>query len=136
MCVIVGTFVLVATAPPSAPQNLHVDSTGRDHFTLSWDTPKETGGGPVKHYIIEMYSLDDPEFIEKFQVDGSVTSYTASGLQQNGSGYMLSVVAENDMGVSETAAELDSPVLAGVCLTLVSYYVKKNPGCAHEWRKF
>ena len=83
MCVIVGTFVLVATAPPSAPQNLHVDSAGRDHFTLSWDTPKETGGGPVKHYIIEMYSLDDPEFIEKFQVDGSVTSYTASGLQQN-----------------------------------------------------
>ena len=110
-------LVLVATAPPSAPQNLHVDSTGSDYVTLSWDTPKDTGGGPVKHYIIEMYSLEEPEFIEKFQVDGSVKSYTASGLQQGG-GYMLSVRAENELGMSETAAELESPVLAGVCLSL------------------
>ena len=110
-------FVLVATELPSAPQNLHVDITGSDHVTLSWDTPVETGGGPINNYIIEMYSIDDPEFIEKFQVDGSSRSYTASGLQQ-GSGYMFSVRAENKLGVSESAAELDSPVLTGVYFTL------------------
>ncbi len=105
------------SAPPSAPQNLHVVSADGDRVTLAWDAPPDAvdDAGPVRNYIVEMYSLEDAEFIEKFPVDGTTRSYTATGLQTAGPGYVFSVRAENDAGVSENAAELDGPVLAGLC---------------------
>ena len=113
-------FVLVATAPPPAPQNLHVTSSGRDQVTIAWDAAAGDAQ-PVRNYVVEMYSLDDPEFIEKFAVDAARCSFSASGLQPGGSGYVFSVRAENELGLSDSAAELDSPVLAGVCPLLSSF---------------
>ncbi len=96
---------------PTAPSNLKVGTVSGDNVTLSWDAPK--GGAPFDNYVVEMYSMDNPEFIERFKVDAGSKSFRAEGLQE-GTEYMFMVKTENPVGTSKGAAELDNPVLAGV----------------------
>lgn len=44
--------------PPDPPTKLKVDLVTKDTVTLSWEPPKNNGGSPVKHYIIERLSWD------------------------------------------------------------------------------
>lgn len=44
--------------PPDPPTKLKVDLVTKNTVTLSWEPPKNNGGSPVKHYIIEKLSWD------------------------------------------------------------------------------
>ncbi|CAG5962790.1 unnamed protein product, partial [Menidia menidia] len=44
--------------PPDPPTKLKVNLVTKNTVTLSWEAPKNHGGSPVKHYIIERLSWD------------------------------------------------------------------------------
>lgn len=44
--------------PPDPPTKLKVNLVTKNTVTLSWEAPKNNGGSPVKHYIIERLSWD------------------------------------------------------------------------------
>lgn len=44
--------------PPDPPTKVKVNLVTKDTVTLSWEPPKNNGGSPVKHYIIERLSWD------------------------------------------------------------------------------
>lgn len=44
--------------PPDPPTKLKVNLVTKNTVTLSWEPPKNNGGSPVKHYIIERLSWD------------------------------------------------------------------------------
>lgn len=44
--------------PPDPPTKLKVNLVTKTTVSLSWEPPKNNGGSPVKHYIIERLSWD------------------------------------------------------------------------------
>ncbi|XP_010774204.1 titin-like, partial [Notothenia coriiceps] len=44
--------------PPDPPTKVKVNLVTKSTVTLTWEAPKNNGGSPVKHYVIERLSWD------------------------------------------------------------------------------
>nr|KAG5709145.1 hypothetical protein BaRGS_028601 [Batillaria attramentaria] len=100
---------ITVMGPPSPPQGpLDVVDIFADRCALLWDKPKEDGGAPVTHYIVEKMDLEKGEWekvceTEDMEIDVSdlVTGHK----------YQFRVSAVNSEGVSEPLGT-DGAVLA------------------------
>ncbi|CAH8566640.1 unnamed protein product [Schistosoma rodhaini] len=94
--------------PPDSPQGpLEVKNIKSDSCTLGWKPPKETGGCPVTHYVVEKQDQSTGEWtpVSKF-VRG--TEYDVLGLDE-GKKHKFRVRAANEFGLSEPL-ELDHTI--------------------------
>lgn len=96
---------------PSEPTNLQVAFFNTQTVRLTWTPPEVDGGGPLRHYVIEMKAAGEDDYEPIGKVKAGNLSYEAIGLTE-GQSYHFRVRAANAGGVSETAAELDEPVTA------------------------
>ncbi|CAH8545499.1 unnamed protein product [Schistosoma haematobium] len=94
--------------PPDSPQGpLEVKNIKSDSCTLGWKPPKETGGCPITHYVVEKQDQSTGEWtpVSKF-VRG--TEYDVLGLDE-GKKHKFRVRAANEFGLSEPL-ELDHTI--------------------------
>uniref|UniRef100_A0A3Q0KKY1 non-specific serine/threonine protein kinase n=1 Tax=Schistosoma mansoni TaxID=6183 RepID=A0A3Q0KKY1_SCHMA len=94
--------------PPDSPQGpLEVKNIKSNSCTLGWKPPKETGGCPVTHYVVEKQDQSTGEWtpVSKF-VRG--TEYDVLGLDE-GKKHKFRVRAANEFGLSEPL-ELDHTI--------------------------
>ena len=77
-------------------------------INLTWDAPE--GGATVGQYIVVMREAQKKKFKKVGRVDGNMFAFEVTGSLEGGHEYVLRVYAENEAGISDTAAELGSPV--------------------------
>jgi len=100
--VVEGTINVIVLDKPSAPQGpLEVLDTKPTEITLAWKPPKDNGGSPIEHYVLEK----KPKGSSKWQkVPGHIgpndTQATAKNLEP-GEEYDFRVVAVNENGESD-----------------------------------
>ena len=99
------------TDEPDAPKNLRVKDYWTDFIHVTWDAPSSDGGSPLTGYIIEKRDAMRTTWVKAGTVPADVTEFKAGGLFEGGS-YTFRVFAENKVGPSQTAAELDHPCTA------------------------
>ena len=88
-------YLLMCIEPPSAPRNLTLTARP-DNLTVHWTQPAELGGRADLFYIMESYDFDN--FASFVNLDGTITSYTVTGLRPY-TQYCVRVTAHN--GVSD-----------------------------------
>ena len=98
--------VLDRPAPPEGP--LIIKDITKESCHLTWKVPKDDGGAPIKHYIIEKMDVARGSWLECGQ--SSTTSFKVTKLQHKKS-YQFRVVAVNEMGDSD-ALEGDDTIVA------------------------
>ena len=77
-----------------------------DSITITWQPPENDGGAPILCYIIVMREASKKKFKKVGKVDAMTLTLTInSDLRENGE-YAMRVYAENEEGVSQSAAEL------------------------------
>lgn len=90
---------------PGAPVNFQTTDVQPDGITLSWQAPESDGGAPVTGYIVVMRDADKEKFKKYAKVNSKTFSIVVDKIKE-GHEYFFRVYAENEMGISETAAEL------------------------------
>ena len=101
---------LLFVVEPSAPCDLKVNSANQNSLEISWSASVSDGGAPIQQYIVVMREASKKKFKKVGKVDGQMLSYSiTSGLEQDKE-YYIRVYAENTQGISQSAAEIDSPV--------------------------
>lgn len=97
------------TGPPSPPQGpLDVMDIYSDRCALLWDTPKEDGGAPITHYIVEKCDQEKGEWEKVCETDD--LEIDVSDLTP-GHKYQFRVAAVNSEGQSEFLST-DGAILA------------------------
>ena len=96
---------------PCAPQNLEVSDTNNDNVSLKWLPPLSDGGAELTEYVVEMKPEGSSKFAPVVHVQPETPFCTVNDLNK-GDKYEFRVRAKNAVGVSDDAAELDSPVIA------------------------
>lgn len=85
---------------------------------MTWDSPDSDGGSPITGYIIEKRDVSRATWVKAGSVTADVKEFKAGNLFE-GATYSFRVFAENKVGPSQTAAELDQPCTAkmpfGMC---------------------
>jgi hypothetical protein len=108
-----------ATDKPSKPIGpLEVTDVFGDSCRLEWQPPKDDGGLPIKHYLVEMQEAGTNKWVEVGQVQGD-TQCGVPGLKP-GKKYKFQVKAVNKEGASEPLVT-DKDTLA------------KDPWSKHHW---
>ena len=100
---------VVKSQPPAAPKNLEVHSATEEGVTIKWESPDEDGGAPIKQYTVSVKEENKKKFKQIGQVDATVTEFKITELKEE-TAYEVRVQAVNEVGVSETAAQLREPI--------------------------
>ena len=94
----------------------------QDRCSLLWDRPKDDGGCPIKHYLVEMKDADKDKFEEVCTTEDLEVDVT--GLKE-GHRYTFRVKAVNSEGVSDPLTA-DGEIIAkdpwGMFLVLFFYF--------------
>ncbi|CAG2161698.1 unnamed protein product [Oppiella nova] len=98
--------VLDRPSPPEGPINIK-DIT-KESCHLSWKEPKDDGGAPIKHYLIEKMDTARGSWVECGTTPN--TNFKVTKLQHKKS-YNFRIIAVNEMGDSD-ALESDHPIVA------------------------
>ncbi|XP_078277083.1 immunoglobulin-like and fibronectin type III domain-containing protein 1 [Rhinoraja longicauda] len=102
---------LFVTDKPQAPQGpVEVLECSEGCISFKWKPPKDDGGKPIKHYIIERQIVGRNTWTKVGEVDGSQTTYSFTKMEP-GKNYKFKVWAVNSEGLSE--ALLSEAVTAG-----------------------
>jgi len=48
---------------PSPPENIEVSDVLKDSCVLHWKSPKDDGGTPITHYVIEQMETSSSRYI-------------------------------------------------------------------------
>lgn len=94
--------------PPDPPTKLKIDFVTTNTVTLTWAPPKNNGGAPVKHYIIERLSWDTSGTEKETwkqcnKRDVEETMFQVEDLNEGGE-YEFRVKAVNEAGASRPSA--------------------------------
>lgn len=87
---------------PSLPQDVSVSDVRKDSVVVNWTAPEDSGGTPIKHYIVEVidYSSNNMWVSVGMTEDGTATSLSILHLAE-GHRYSFRVTAANRVGQSD-----------------------------------
>ena len=105
------TIVYCVTDEPEAPASIRVTEYWSDHITVAWEPPASDGGSPLTGYNIEKRDALRSTWVKAGTVEPGVTSFKCENLFE-GADYLFRVFAENKVGPSLKAAEMDTTVKA------------------------
>ena len=104
-----ATVTEVKVQAPAAPKNLAVQSATEEGVTITWESPDEDGGAPIKQYTVSVKEENKKKFKQIGEVDATVTEFKITELKEEKL-YEVRVQAVNEAGVSEKSAELRQPI--------------------------
>jgi hypothetical protein len=82
-----------------APTNV-IAVAGTSRATVSWTAPASNGGAAITSYTV----TSSPGGFTATTADGSTLNATVTGLFQNGTAYIFTVIATNSVGNSASSA--------------------------------
>ena len=97
---------------PDAPRNLMVKDYWSNYITVTWNAPESDGGAAITGYVIEKRETNRATWVKAGTVGGADVDHFKIGNLFEGAEYTVRVYAENKVGPSHKAAELDSPCRA------------------------
>lgn len=102
-----ATIALVVLDKPEPPQNLEANSSNETTVNLSWKAPKDDGGSPITHYLVEKREANKRSWTQAGKIMKEL-NFSVTNLSE-GQNYVFQVKAVNKINESE-AAELSGPV--------------------------
>ncbi|XP_049301024.1 twitchin isoform X5 [Anopheles funestus] len=94
-------ITVTVRSKPAAPEGpLEVKDMTKDSCKLEWKKPKDDGGVPIDHYVIEKFDPDNGIWMNAGKTDGPITEFPVEGLVP-GHRYKFRVKAVNPEGESE-----------------------------------
>uniref|UniRef100_A0AAG5CTD6 Twitchin n=1 Tax=Anopheles atroparvus TaxID=41427 RepID=A0AAG5CTD6_ANOAO len=94
-------ITVTVRSKPAAPEGpLEVKDMTKDSCKLEWKKPKDDGGVPIDHYVIEKFDPDNGIWMNAGKTDGPLTEFPVEGLVP-GHRYKFRVKAVNPEGESE-----------------------------------
>ncbi|XP_035779466.1 twitchin-like isoform X8 [Anopheles albimanus] len=94
-------ITVTVRSKPAAPEGpLEVKDMTKDSCRLEWKKPKDDGGVPIDHYVIEKFDPDNGIWMNAGKTDGPLTEFPVEGLVP-GHRYKFRVKAVNPEGESE-----------------------------------
>ena len=78
---------------------LDVSDVYKDRCRLQWAPPKDDGGLPISHFVVEMMDTQDGEWTEVTKVQGDTQSGVPGLIPDHK--YKFRVMAVNEIGASE-----------------------------------
>ncbi|XP_041052054.1 immunoglobulin-like and fibronectin type III domain-containing protein 1 [Carcharodon carcharias] len=86
---------------PQAPQGpVEVLEKSENCISFKWKPPKDDGGKPIEHYIIERQQVGKTTWTKIGEIDKSTTTFSFDKVE-HGKKYKFKVWAENSEGISE-----------------------------------
>lgn len=106
--------IIIFTDPPDPPIKLKIGLITKNTVHLSWKPPKNDGGSPVTHYIVECLAWDPTgkkkeAWRQCNKRDVEELEFTVEDLIEGGE-YEFRVKAVNEAGVSKPSATV-GPVI-------------------------
>ena len=89
---------------PSPPQCISVKEVRKDNITIGWKPPQDTGGTPIKHFLVELCDITTNNLWTSVAMteDGDCCEQLIQHLRE-GHKYSFRVAAANRIGESEPA---------------------------------
>ncbi|XP_050099309.1 twitchin isoform X9 [Anopheles aquasalis] len=114
-------ITVTVRSKPSVPEGpLEVKDMTKDSCRLEWKKPKDDGGVPIDHYVIEKFDPDNGIWMNAGKTDGPLTEFPVEGLVP-GHRYKFRVKAVNPEG------ESDPLETAGTVVAKDSFSVPDTP---------
>jgi len=86
--------ILFAAIPPTVPLNLVKIASTRDSATIGWSAPSDSGGTPIKNYLIFSNGGSGSTYTMIFNsTDPTIYTYLHSNLAPTGALYSYQVSA-------------------------------------------
>ena len=87
---------------PLPPMEVTVTDVRKDSLVVNWRPPRDSGGTPIKHYIVEIidFSTNNMWMSVGMTEDGEASSLTIQHLAE-GHRYNVRVTAANRVGQSD-----------------------------------
>ena len=97
---------------PGAPTRVEVKDVTKNSATVTWDTPENEGGGPVKNYIIDFREASKKGWTRLTDTWHRLT-YKVANLKE-GEIYYFRVTGENEYGVGVPAETKEGTKITGI----------------------
>ena len=98
-----GEACATTEGAPSAPRNLSARPDSETSVRLSWDVPSDNGGEAVIGYVVERYSADTEEWVNR--VSGHTTETYVDTELATGLNYCYRVAATNSNGTGDYSGQ-------------------------------
>ena len=148
-------LILILIDPPGPPVKLAIADWDRDYVDLTWEVPKDDGGSPITHYIVECKEHLKDKWLpcHKTENAAGLAARVKEIIRENSS-YSFRVRAVNAAGEGKPSAPTESiaikakfvkPFIVGdamkdvvvKCGQIISWNVKfgGEPGPSVQWLK-
>uniref|UniRef100_A0A3B3UXH4 Titin n=1 Tax=Poecilia latipinna TaxID=48699 RepID=A0A3B3UXH4_9TELE len=110
---------------PGPPAYVEVKDVTKSSATVTWDTPENEGGGPVKNYLVDFREASKKGWTKLTDTCHRLT-YKVSNLKE-GEVYYFRVTGENDYGVGVPAETKEGTKITGINIyVMLSVVYTKN----------
>lgn len=96
---------------PGPPSRVEVKEVTKTSATVTWDTPENEGGGPVKNYLVDIREASRKGWTRLTETCHRLT-YKVINLKE-GEVYYFRVTGENEFGVGEPAETKEGTKITG-----------------------
>lgn len=97
---------------PGPPVNVEVKEVTRSSAMVTWDTPENEGGGPVKNYLVDFREASKKGWTRLTDTCHRLT-YKVTDLQEGGV-YYFRVTGENEYGVGVSTETKEGTKITGI----------------------
>lgn len=97
---------------PGAPARVEVKDVTKSSATVTWDTPENEGGGPVKNYLVDIREASKKGWTRLTDTCHRLT-YKVTNLQEGGV-YYFRVTGENEYGTGLPAETKEGTKITGI----------------------
>lgn len=113
---------------PGPPAHVDVKDVTKTSATVTWDTPENEGGGPVKNYLVDIREASKKGWTRLTDTCHRLT-YKVTELQE-GEVYYFRVTGENEYGVGVSAETKEGTKISGitfyVCFHIICFITKQR----------
>lgn len=97
---------------PGPPSSILVKDVTKNSATITWDTPENEGGGPVKNYLVDLREASKKGWTRLTESCPRLT-YKVANLQEGGV-YYFRVTGENEYGIGVPLETKDGTKITGM----------------------